>query len=322
MTDAAFDLQPAAQSPIADLSYRGYDGPLHSRALRWWTISASAMRLSLRKPAFWIVGVIAALPYLFSGVTLYLQAAQGAPGGLSSFLGGHAHQFTAAFFMAASQQGLWIFLVALVVGAASIAADNRANALLIYLARPITRADYLTGKWVGIAAPVFILTAGPATTLYIFCLLALSGQGFWAEDHLLLLRALLAAAVPACIHASLLVGFSAWSKTPRIAGAMYAGLYFVSAIVSAIVWRVASKGQIGRNLLLQRISVSGCIEGLQQSIFRIDIHVPHFSRARGLSEATLHWPPAAPLALIAAATCAVALLAAHARIRAVEVVRG
>jgi len=48
-----------------------------------------------------------------------------------------------------------ILCIALVVGAGAIAADNRSNALMVYLSKPITKGDYLLGKWMGIFLAIF-----------------------------------------------------------------------------------------------------------------------------------------------------------------------
>jgi ABC-2 type transport system permease protein len=46
-----------------------------------------------------------------------------------------------------SGTALLVFIAALTIGAGSIASDNKANALLVYLSKPITRLD--TGRQVG-----------------------------------------------------------------------------------------------------------------------------------------------------------------------------
>jgi hypothetical protein len=45
----------------------------------------------------------------------------------------------------------------------------------------------------------------------------------------------LLAALPAALHASVLVGISAWNKTPWIVGVIYAGVYFFSSIFAIIL---------------------------------------------------------------------------------------
>ena len=49
------------------------------------------------------------------------------------------------------QQGLFVFFVTIFVGAGLIANDRRANALQIYLSKPLLRIEYIAGK---LGAPV------------------------------------------------------------------------------------------------------------------------------------------------------------------------
>ena len=44
------------------------------------------------------------------------------------------------------QQGIFVFFVTIYVGAGLIANDRRANALQLYLSKPLTRAEYIAGK--------------------------------------------------------------------------------------------------------------------------------------------------------------------------------
>ena len=44
------------------------------------------------------------------------------------------------------QQDIFVFFVTVYVGAGLIANDRRANALQIYLSKPLTRAEYIVGK--------------------------------------------------------------------------------------------------------------------------------------------------------------------------------
>ena len=167
-----------------------------------------------------------------------------------------------------------LLVIALLMGAGSIAADNRANALLVYLSKPITKGDYLLGKWVGLFLTMFIVTLLPALLFYAYCALSYAGDGFFATDKLLILRLLLAAAIPPLIHASVLLGFSAWSKSPSMAGAIYAGLYLVGGIIVGFLGGAMGEKQPAipaRGLLVQHLSLSGVIDGLVQNIYRVDV---------------------------------------------------
>ena len=68
-------------APISDLSYRNYDGPLHSRRARWWIVALNTLRLAKAKKGFWITSAISILPYLFIVLQLYLMSRAQTPQG-------------------------------------------------------------------------------------------------------------------------------------------------------------------------------------------------------------------------------------------------
>ncbi len=314
---------PTGASPIADLSYRSYDGPLQTHTLRWWIVAVAAMRLVRRKPGFWALVALAAFPYLIQGFVLYIQSQTRAAGfgGLNAPSAGQ--KYATVFFTALSAQRLLLFGIALMVGAGAIAADNRANALLVYLSKPITKLDYLLGKWMGVFLTLFAVALAPALLLYLFCLTSYLSDGFLKDEPWLFVRMILACAVPAAVHASLICGFSAWSKTPRMAGAIYAAFYFVSGIVAMIVWAIRYHNNTEQGLLIQHFSVDGAIQGLAQNIYGVTLQITAIQRHRmELRQLTLPPPPLAAMLALVLGMIVLGVLATRAKIRAVEVVRG
>jgi ABC-2 type transport system permease protein len=308
----------AAPGPIADVSYRHYDGPLHTSLFRWWIVARAMVRLSLKKKGFWVLACLALLPYLFPGFQLYLRSR--APAEFAAFLA--QRPFTGFFYDAYAQSQLWLFLLTLLVGAASIAGDNRTNALQIYLSKPLTKRDYLIGKWTSIFAILAVVSLVPALALYLFCLASFSDQGFLRDHPHLWLQVLGTSLLPAVLHASLILGFSAWFKRPLLAGGIYAAFYFgvqvVAGIIAAIMWRTGHPERIST---ISSLSVPGILRGLGQHIYNatptfFGMPVP----GRGGMEPTK--PELLPLVLLGAALVVLGLTAARLRVRAVEVVRG
>jgi ABC-type transport system involved in multi-copper enzyme maturation permease subunit len=171
-----------------------------------------------------------------------------------------------------------LFLVALVAGSGSLAADNRANALLVYLSKPITKTDYLVGKWAG----VFVLLAGvsvaPAVLTFLFLFAAYNSEGFLQNNPWLFPRLLGATLLPALLHTSIVIGISAWSKSPRVVGATYAGLFFVTLIVSDAAGYIFLNN-LPKNdpdadtrpaLLAQSLSVPGLVNNVGLHLYRVD----------------------------------------------------
>jgi ABC-2 type transport system permease protein len=231
-------------------------------------------------------------------------------------------KFAAEFWIALERQQLGLFLISLLVGAGSMAADNRSNALLVYLSKPVTKGDYLIGKWMGIFIPLFLAAAVPGLLLYLYGLMSFRSLGFVSDEPWLLPRMLAASTIPAAVHTSLVLGFSSWSKTPRIAGASYAGLYFVSGIISFGAWLLQYGGDVGTGILVSHMSVAGIISGMMQRLFGVAQLTQVMQRRRGMEMLSLD-PPILWINLLALAIALVVGIAlARARIKAVEVIQG
>lgn len=313
--------EEASSSPIADLSYRGYDGPLYTRTFRWWVISLASIRLALKIRGFWVLLVLSSLPYFFAGVALYIRSQAPLEGPGPFFNNQPGQKYALAFFQSYQMQSFWLLLLALLLGAGSIASDNRTNALMIYLSKPLTRGDYLLGKWVGIFLPLFVIALGPAVLLYAYCFLSFSSS-FLREEPWLLLRVFSASLVPALLHSSLILAASAWFRSPRIAGGVYAGFYFISYILSDAYWRVQYQGNPERGILVQHLSIGGLIRGLGQNLYGVTLRkiVGHWEWGNPrLVE--ISPPDGRILLLLAGGLVLLGFLLARARIRAVEVVR-
>jgi ABC-2 type transport system permease protein len=321
-------------SPIADMSYRTYTGPLSVRRMRWWIVALSGLRSSVKKKGFWVVAGISLLPYLMITAQLYFtsraQAMTGAVGARAAAspmnpLGVPevGQRFASSFLQAMQFQMFFLFLIALMTGAGVVAADHRANALIVYLSKPITKFDYLFGKWMSVFLMIFFVSLAPALLLYLYCLGSYTSEGFLRDEPLLLLRGVAACCIPAAVHASLLLGFSSWSRTPRMAGALYAGLYFLSSFVSGAVWAIKYRGNLSQGILERHLSVEGVINGIVQNIYGVVQKVATFNRrSGGMEQLSLSPPDIRILLLVGLVLCAVSLFAAFRRIRAVEVVRG
>lgn len=313
---------PAVGSAIADLSYRRYDGPRHTRAIRWWIVAVASLRLASKNRIFWIVVGLAVLPYLFAGMVLLLQPMIGMNGG-GPFGGAEHPKRALTFYQAFSNQGFFVFLAALILGAGSIAADNRTNALQVYLAKPLTKGDYLLGKWMGLFLPLFAMALAPALLLYSFCLVTFAHEGFLRDDPTLILRIVGACAVPGLIYSSVLIGLSAWCKRPAVAGVLFAALYFLSAVVVNIAWVIRYRDHLDQGVLLHALSLGGLINGLAQNIYAVTLQNTFFHR-RAMEVIQISLPPPSwgVLLAVASALIVAGILAARTRVRAVEVVRG
>lgn len=309
---------PAANqsgAQIADLSYRTYDGPLRTHGSRWWIVALNSMRLVTRKKGFLALCIMASLPFVFPALRIYLMSS--APGEAQQLLA--QGSLNDHFYGAYTNSLIWLFLLTLLAGAGSIAADNRANALQVYLAKPITKLDYLLGKWASVFLLVGAVALVPALALYIFCWGTFAKQGFLQDNPTLILRVVGVSLLPALLHSSVMVGVSAFNKNPRVAGAVYAGLYFVGGVIGQIASAIVRDRDAELAVTLRHLSLEGILRGVGQHLY--DAAGGFFGmRMPGFVDETR--PELLPMVALGAALALLGVVAARARIRAVEVVQG
>ena len=319
---AAASAPPQAAGRIADLTYRNYDGPLRTRTIRWWTIALSVVRRIRSGPAgnrivFLMLAGLILVSYLIAGAILYANdSLAGAAAAKSPAL---ENRYGIAFFHCLNFSNFILFLAALVAGAGSIADDNRSNALLVYLSKPITKTDYVLGKWVGVFVLLAVISWTPAFALYTFFAGAFWDKNFVQNDPALVLRMSAATLAPALLHASLIVGFSAWFKSARAAGAAYAAFFFLAGIVSSALGnltadRAVSDAETAGAGSLMSASVGGVVNGIGVHVYNITADYLRLNNELV--------PPLYFVLGLGALLVVLPLLAARLRIRAVEVVKG
>ena len=311
-----------ASAPIADLTYRGYDGPLAAPGFRWWVIAQASMKMSIKKKGFWVWSVLSAYWYAVLAVFFYFASELGPPAKPGQIPPLFANIVWKDQFLDAFSFGqLMFFIVALLIGAGSIANDNRANALLVYLSKPCTKLDYIIGKWVGIFIPLTLVVGAPMLMFYGYCLLSYRDYGFVSQDPWLILKLLCVIPLPGIFHASVVLGISSLFNQGRMAGATYAGLYFLTNFATKIMQIIRLQAGSETPALVDNLfycSLDGIQIGLAKLILGTNGSPLFQQRARGIS-----LPPAPNGPVFFALffiVCAGSIWVAWKRIRAVEVV--
>lgn len=313
-------------TPIADLSYRSYDGPLAPPTFRWWAIAKMVMRLNVKKKMFWTWAFFSTLWYgvlasVFYFADVFAQSSgRDAQQGLQQFFSRiiWKDQFLDAF----NRSQLFMFLITLTIGAGIVATDNRANALLVYLSKPCSKLDYVVGKWVGMFLMMLGVTAVPTLLFYGYCLLSYRDYGFLSQDPWLIVRLLVIIPLPAALYSSLILGISSLFDQARLAGAAFAGLFFISYFLTLIVGVIRwEQRRMGGSVLLDNLyymSVDGILQGLFKIVLDTSGSLPFGMRGRGPS---MPPPPSAPLFItLYVVICLAFVYLAWRKVRAVEVV--
>lgn len=317
-------------NPILDLTYRNYDGPLESRLWTWWSIAKMSMRLGIKKKFFWFwVSASGFYYFILSAVFYFVDSAQQSlaqnplaaanPEASVPILFRNI-VWKDQFLNALGISQMYLLILAILLGAGAIAGDNKANALLVYLSKPCTKLDYLIGKWVGLFIPLTLITLGPALLFYGYCALSFQRYGFLSQDPALFLRILAVSPVAAAFHASLILGVSSLTNQGRIAGTIYAGLYFLTNFFTQaiVVARVQSPGRADNPLLTNLFYAS--VDGVIQAVYKLIFNTRGSSLVNGAVRVQPPDVPSPVYIFIYFGLMAAFLALAWSRIRAVEVV--
>lgn len=322
-----------SSAPIADLSYRNYDGPLEAPGMRWWVIAKMTMRLGIKKKGFWVWACLSAYWYFLLSAVFYFMDALGSqlPNAGSNGKNMLLSQiiWKDQFLNAFNISQLLLFILALLIGVGTISNDNRANALLVYLSKPCTKLDYLAGKWMGIFLPITAVSAVPTLAFYGYCAMSYQQYGFGA-DPWLLPKVLAMCMLPGAFHASACLGISSLFNQGRLAGATYAGIYFIGlsftatmAITYAVNAAQERHGRPGLDVPAVITTLYYCsVDGIQQAIAKNILATdgsPLFPTNRA---AQIPAPSLATFGAAYVAICLACLAIAWFRVRAVEVIRG
>jgi ABC-2 type transport system permease protein len=214
--------------PIHDQGYRRFEGARAGSGTAWLVIAQAAIRSLLKNRKFAALLLLAWAPFLVRAVQVYAtanwpQLAAFAP--------------TAKTFRDfLDQQGMFVFFVTIYAGAGLIANDRRANALQIYLSKPLTRLEYVAGKAAVLMAFLLFVTWVPALVL-LMVQVVLAGSFEFARRNLFLFPAItLFSFLQVALATLTMLALSSLSKSSRFVGVMYAGIILFTGAIQGMFW--------------------------------------------------------------------------------------
>ena len=277
--------------PIHDQGYRRYEGTRRSRGA-WWVIARAAIRSEIRQRRVIGLLLLAWAPFLVRAVLIYVAANIGEAPPVLRVTPRTFREFL-------DWQNVFVFFVAILIGAPLIADDRRANALQIYLSKPLTRVEYLAGKLTVLAAFLGFVTWVPAMLLVLLQVLFTGSLDFLRANLFIVPAITLFAVVQILVSSSTMLALSSLSSNRRFVAMMYAGvIFFTSAVNRAL-------GRMTRSTSWAWISPRDTLDVLADAMFRI-------SRPRAI--------PVYLAVLVVAALIAASMLVLERRVRGVEVV--
>jgi ABC-2 type transport system permease protein len=277
--------------PIHDQGYRRFEGLRARTGSAWLVIARAAVRSMLSNRKFAALLLLAWAPFLVRAVQVYATANWPQLAALAP---------TASTFRDfLDQQGMFVFFVTIYAGAGLIANDRRANALQIYLSKPLTRLEYVAGKAAVLMFFLLFVTWVPALLLLIVQV-ALAGSFEFARKNAFLFPAItLFSFLQVTLATLTILALSSLSRSSRFVGVMYAGIVLFTGAIQGMFWVMTRSS--GASL----VSPSASLNQIGDIIFRTP---PRY-------DLPLVWSLAVVLLVMAAS-----VLILERRVRGVEVV--
>jgi ABC-2 type transport system permease protein len=242
--------------PIHDQGYRRYGGLKARTGTGWMVITRAGIRSQLAKRAFLGLLLLSFLPFFARAIQIYLAVNFPQTGDLLAVKPDLFRQFL-------DQQQIWVFFITVYVGAGLIANDRRANALQIYLSKPLTRAEYIFGKLAILIAFLLLVTWVPALLLLVVQI-AFAGNFTFLLKNLYLFPAITVFAfIQVTMVAAAMLALSSLSKSSRYVAILYAAVIFFSQAIYGVLTVVT------RSTQLSWISFPANLSQLGDVIFRM-----------------------------------------------------
>jgi ABC-2 type transport system permease protein len=278
--------------PIHDQSYRRYGGARQPAQRAWLVIARSGIKGFLRRRP--MIGILFGswIQLMVRLAMFYVSESVAQTAGL---LGPTAKVFRDFL----EQQNFFVFLLAVYVGSGLIAQDRKANALQIYLSKPLTRLDYIAGKMAILATFLLFVTWVPAMLLLVGQIL-LSGSFEFARTNIILFPAITVFSfVEVFIVCCAVLALSSLTTSTRYVAVMFAGVMFFSDAIFGTLRMVTGSTAVSW------VSFTGSLAQVGDAIFRQPLR---------------YTTPVAVSFIVLAALVAVSLSVLERRVRGVEVV--
>jgi ABC-2 type transport system permease protein len=214
--------------PIHDQGYRRYTGPRAPLGRAWAVIATTGVRTMFSRKPFVALMLLAWFPFFVRAVQIY--AAANLP--QASFLAPTPQMFRQFL----EQQEVFLFFITVYAGAGLIANDRRANALQIYLSKPISRLEYVFGKLAVLMTFMLLVTWVPAIVLLIMQILFSGSFDFFVANLRLVPSITVFSIVQVVTISMAMLALSSLSNNSRYVAILYAGLIFFSQAMFGVMF--------------------------------------------------------------------------------------
>jgi ABC-2 type transport system permease protein len=240
---------------IRDQRYRRRDPRSALRRFRALPIARETLRQVLSRRALLVFLALALVPFVLGAGGLFLLSrvpdmARALP------------EVAVLYVLYLRFQLLFAVLLSVWAGAGLVAEDLRTGALLVFLSRPLHRADYILGKLSVLFGLNFAVIALPPLLLWLLAA-ALDPQGLGVRGPAFLPLSIVAqAALAAAVLSLMTLGASAIAGSGTLAGLFVAGAFIVFAFDGAL--RLAPESA---RPILRLLSVPGHLTSVGRLLF-------------------------------------------------------
>jgi len=237
--------------PIHDQSYRHYGGGRAIPGKSWTVIAWAGILTMIRKRIFIGLLLMSMGPFVVVAGRAWVSANYPQ----MSMLAPSAETFRQYL----EWQGFFIFIITVWAGAGLIANDRRANALQIYLSKPLMRSEYIAGKLAVLFGFLMLVTFVPAILLLLLKV-AFDGNLTFLKNNLFLIPAItVGSLIQVSVAAFLMLALSSLSKSARYVGILYVGLTFFTTAIYGALYAITGSSRIAwisiNNNVLQVVDV-------------------------------------------------------------------
>ncbi len=279
-------------SPVHDQSYRRYGGTRHPLGRAWLIILRNGLRTLSSRKVFLALLLVAWVPFLVRTVQIYAVVTYPQAGQLLPVTAEMFRDFV-------DFQGLFAFFVTVYAGSGLIASDRRANALQVYLSKPLLRLEYIAGKLGTLMVYLAAVTLLPALLLLVMQAVLAGNIDLHRATPGLVPAVILSSLLRIVIPAIAMLALSSLSNSTRYVAVMYAGLLFVSEALYNVMLFVTASTRVAW------VSFSRNLDVLTDAVFRL---APRYET------------PVVVSFLVLAAVVAVSASVLERRVRGVEIV--
>lgn len=242
-------------SPVHDQSYRRYGGTRRPPGHAWAVIARAGIHAAMARRVFIGLLALAWLPFLVRTIQIYAvvtypQASQVIPVDVRLF-----QRFVEG-------QDVFVFFITVYVGAGLIARDRQANALQVYLAKPLPRLEYIAGKLAVIAMYLGATTLLPAVMLVGMQAILAGNLDFLRANPGVIPAVVLSTLMQVTVWSLTILALSSASRSTRFVAMAYTGVVFLSQALFVVLRVVTGTTRVAW------ISLPRNFDVLNDAIFR------------------------------------------------------